>query len=80
MSEYIKVAGEVNKQYELLAWNRYEFEEQLGCPQVEMDFSTYTEAQKSYNDIKKYLCKMIMKYDSQDPASDGAVMEEDWNE
>jgi hypothetical protein len=68
----------MNKTYQVLVWQNYEFEEQLGSPQDEQDFDHIHEATLYYNSISKYMCKMIMRYDSLDSDSDGTVLEEEW--
>ena len=80
MSEYKTDTYEVNKQYQVLVWEKYEYEEQLGSPQIEEDFDNIAKAYIYYQNVSKYMCKMIMKYESSDPASSGDVLEEDWNE
>jgi len=72
----------LNKQFEVLVWEKYEVksEEKLGQPTDEIEFDTYKEAFNCYNGVKKFLCKMIMKYESSEPDADGNVMNEAWKE
>lgn len=70
----------MNTTFEVLVWKKYEYEEQLGCPQDETGFDGYDKAIKYYDTVKKYLCKILMEYESLEPDSDGDVLEEDWNE
>jgi len=74
------IAEDVNQPYQLLVWMKYEYKEQLGCPQIETDFATKKEAFTAFNKVEKFLCKMVMKYESSDPAADGDVLEEEWTE
>lgn len=71
---------DVNLPYQILVWKKYEYQEQLGCPQIESDFATEKEALNEFAKVKKFLCKMVMHYESSDPASDGDVIEEEWTE
>ena len=70
----------MNEMYEVLVWKKYEYKEQLGSPQQEILAKTYLKAITEYNKVDKYMCKMLMVYDSLDNDSDGEVLEEDWNE
>ena len=70
----------MNTKYEVLIWKQYEYKEQLGSPQQEILAKTYLKAITEYNKVDKYMCKMLMVYDSLDNDSDGEVLEEDWNE
>ncbi len=70
----------MNTKYEVLIWKKYEYKEQLGSPQQEILAKTYLKAITEYNKVDKYMCKMLMVYDSLDDDSDGEVIEEDWNE
>ena len=70
----------MNTKYEVLVWKQYEYKEQLGSPQQEILAKTYLKAINEYNKVDKYMCKMLMVYDSLDSDSNGEVLEEDWNE
>jgi len=69
----------LNKQFQVLVWEKYEVEEQLGQPKEEEDFDTYKDAFQYYNGVRKFLCKMVMKYESSESDADGDVMNEAWN-
>lgn len=71
---------DVNQPYQLLVWLKYEYKDSLGCPQIEKDFATEKEALSEFNKVDKFLCKMVMHYETSDPASDGDVIEEEWQE
>ncbi len=70
----------MNTKYEVLVWKQYEYKEQLGSPQQEILAKTYLKAITAYNKVDKYMCKMLMVYDSLDDDSDGEVLEEDWSD
>jgi len=71
----------MNKEFQVLVWEKYEVksEEKLGQPKIEEDFDTQEQAFNFYYSVKKFLCKMVMKYESNEPDADGDVLEEDWN-
>ncbi len=77
---YQTVEGEVNQEFQLLVWTAYEFENLLGCPEIEDDFDTREKASAAFNKVEKFLCKMVMQYETADPASTGDVLEEQWKE
>ena len=68
----------MNKEFQVLVWEKYENELQLGVPQTEEDFDLYDDAFKYYQKVDKFLCKMIMKYESNEPDSDGDPIKEEW--
>lgn len=70
--------GKMNKEYQVLVWEDYEYNEQLGQPKVERDFDTYEEAYTYYKQVEVYLCKMIMRYENELPEADSVVICEDW--
>ena len=70
----------VNTKYQFLLWTQYEYEDKLGCPKLEYNFHTKNEAIKEYNKHNTYLCKMVMEYETADPAADGYILAENWNE
>ncbi len=70
--------GILNKEYQVLVWEKYEHEFQLGVPQIEEDFDTYEEAFEYYIKVDKFLCKMIMQYKTNEDDSDGDILKEHW--
>ena len=70
----------LNSEYQVLAWYGYEVaeDEQLGSPDIESNHNTFESALEYFNKVEKYLCKMIMRYDSGEPDSDGHVEMEEW--
>jgi len=70
----------MNKIYQVLVWEKYEYKEQLGQPAQELDFDTDKEAFTAFDKVEKFLCKMVMRYASLESDADGDVLAEEWTE
>ena len=74
----------MNYYYEISVWKQYEHQDQLGfdgkpsTPQHKRFAKTYLKALEEYNKVDKYMCKMLMQYESNNEDSDGTCLEEDW--
>lgn len=68
----------MNKQYEVLVWDKILSDSRLGHTDNVTTFSNYKKADDFYHKVLDYKVKIFMKYESDEPDSDGEVLEESW--